>query len=188
MRVDLALVREPTDRTLPRSVFVPAERASHRPVARYAKIVIRSEHDAELVRKANLPVRVFNATWVTQLGYPIRFPTRLIVARSLLPIVDTNLGVIPFTSEEATRSPHVEDSAIAMLRFDMIGARALVDRNPKWDREYLTRRIWEEGLGRRATFVRFFDVLPHAPREGRELDSVELARKLRKNLAGTGFG
>jgi hypothetical protein len=187
MRTDLALVRDPSDRALSRTVFVPAPaRPSHRPVVRYEKLVIRSEQDAELVRRANLPVRAFTAKWVTELGYPIRFPTRLIVARSLLPIVETNLGIIPFASEEASRSHHPEDSAVAMLRFDMIGARALLDRNPAWDKGYLTRRIWEEGLGRRATFVRFFDILPRAPREGRELDPVALARKLRKNPAGTG--
>jgi hypothetical protein len=187
MRTQLALVREPSDRTLSRSVFVLAERPPHRPVARYDRIVIRSERDAELVRKANLPICPFTAKWVTALGYPIRFPTRLIIARSLLPIVETNLGVIPFTSEEATRALRPEDSAIAMLRFDRIGARALLDRNPRWDRNYLTRRVWEERLGRRATFVRFFDVLPHVPREGRELDAADLARKLRKNPPGTGF-
>jgi len=187
MRTDLTLVREPSDRTLPPSVFIHAKRPAHRPVARYERIVIRSEQDAEAVRKANLPVRPFTAKWVTDLGYPIRFPSRLIVARSLVPILDTSLGVIPFASEEAVRAAHPEDAAVAMLRFDMVGARVLLDRNPKWDKDYLTRRIWEENLGRRATFVRFFDVLSRVPREGRELGRVELARKLRKNPAGTGF-
>jgi hypothetical protein len=187
MRTDLTLVREPSDRSLPPSIFVPEERPSHRPVARYERIVIRSEKDAEIVRKANLPIRPLTSKLVTDLGYPIRFPTRLVIARSLIPIVDTTLAVIPFASEEAARSSRPEDTAVAMLRFDMIGARVLLDRNPRWDTDYLTRRIWEEDLGRRATYVRFFDILPQAPREGHELKPTELAIKLRKNAAGTGF-
>ncbi|MGP8076162.1 MAG: hypothetical protein ACLP8Y_05460 [Thermoplasmata archaeon] len=187
MRADLTLVREPTDRTLPPSVFVLAERPSHRPVARYEKIHIRSERDAETVRKANLPLHLLTAKQVTDLGYPIRFPPRVVVARSLLPIINSELGTIPFLSEKAARSPRPEDVAVALLRFDMLGARALLDRNPRWDATYLTRRIWEEDLGRRATFVRFFDVLPRVPKEGEALDRASLERKLRKNPARTGF-
>jgi hypothetical protein len=186
MRAKLSLVREPTDRALPQSVFVPAERPPHRPIARYEKVRIRSERDAEIARKAKLPVHLLTANRVTELGFPIRFPPRVIVAESILPIVETTFGTIPFASERAARSPRPEDVAIAMLRFDMIGARALVDRNPSWDRAYLTRRIWEENLWRRATFVRFFDVLSLAPKEGKSLGRAELERKLRKNPAGTG--
>ncbi|MGD0588928.1 MAG: hypothetical protein ABSA63_09090 [Thermoplasmata archaeon] len=187
MKADLTLVREPTDRTLPPSIFVPAERPPHRPVGRYIQVRIHSEEDAEAVRRVNLPLHLLTAKRVTDLGYPIRFPTRLVVARSLLPIVESKLGTIPFASENAARSPRPEDVAVAMLRFDMIGARALLDRNPRWELAYLTRRIWEEDLGRRATFVRFFDVLPLVPKEGEALDRASLERKLRKNSAGTGF-
>ncbi|MGA9839501.1 MAG: hypothetical protein WBS16_03590 [Thermoplasmata archaeon] len=74
---------------------------------------------------------------------------------------------------------------MAMLRFDMIGARALLDRNSKWDPRYLTQRIWEEGLGRRAAYVRFFDVLPLTPREGESIERSALERKLRKNPGET---
>jgi hypothetical protein len=187
MRTDLTLVREPTDRTLPTSVFIPAERPPHRPFARYERIRIRSENDARAARRANLPLYVLSAEDVTALGYPVRFPPRLVVARSLEPIVESVLRTIPFVSEEAARSPRPEDSAIAMLRVDAIGARALVDRNPTWNADYLTRRIWEERLDRRATFVRFFDVLPLAPRVGESIDRAALERKLRKNPPGTGF-
>jgi hypothetical protein len=140
-----------------------------------------------MVRRANLPVHLFTAKQVTDLGYPIRFPTRVVVARSLLPIVDSTLGTIPFASDQAATSPRPEDAAVAMLRFDMIGARALVDRNPEWDPTYLTRRIWEENLAGRATYVRFFDILPLVPQMGEALDRTALERKLRKNPAGTGF-
>ncbi|MGC2289366.1 MAG: hypothetical protein WA688_05860 [Thermoplasmata archaeon] len=187
MRTDLTLVREPTDRALPASVFVPAERPPHRPLARYEKLRIRSEDDARTAQRVNLPLHLLTAANVTALGFPIRFPTRLVVARSVLPLVETALRTIPFASEEAARAPRPEDVAVAMLRVDAIAARALLDRNPAWDPDYLTRRIWEERLDRRATLVRFFDVLPSAPRVGEPIPAADLARKLRKNPPGTGF-
>jgi hypothetical protein len=187
MRANLSLVREPTDRSLPPSIFVPKERKAHRPPALYERVVVRSEDDARIARKANVPLFPLTADRVTSLGYPIEFPPLLVVARSVLPLVESTLTTIPFASEEAARSPRPEDVAVAMLAFDRIGARALIDRNPKWDRRYLTRRIWEENALRTATMVRLFDVLPYLPKDGDAPDRAALERKLRKNPAGSGF-
>ncbi|HTT14908.1 MAG TPA: hypothetical protein VMG81_03915 [Thermoplasmata archaeon] len=187
MRANVSLVREPTDRTLPRSIFVPKERKPHRPCAQYEKVVVRSEDDARIARNANVPLFALDAARVTSLGYPIKFPPLLVVARSVLPLIQSSLTTIPFASEEAARSPRPEDVAVAMLKFDRIGARALVDRNPRWDPLYLTRRIWEENALRVATLVRLFDVLPYLPRDGDAPDRAALERKLWKNPAGSGF-
>jgi hypothetical protein len=181
MRTDLTLVREPTDRTLPPSIFVRASRPPHRPVAHYDKLRVFSEGDARAVRRVNLPLYLLTSAEVSSLGYPIRFPSQLVVARLLLPKLETSLGIIPFSSEQAVREYRPEDTAVALLRFDRIGARALVERNADWDRNYLTRRIFEESLVERATFVRMSEILPGLPREGDEIPKDVLHRKLRKN-------
>ena len=51
---------------------------------------------------------------------------------------------------------------------------------------YLTRRVWVENLVSRATFVRFFDVLPFLPKEGEAISRKALERKIRKNPAQDG--
>ncbi|MGP8077763.1 MAG: hypothetical protein ACLQD8_03695 [Thermoplasmata archaeon] len=185
MRLEPTLLREGGEHPLPKHIGIPVAQPRGRPRYEY-RLHIDSEDDAETARRHGVPLHPLTSNRVTNLGYPITFPTRLVVAEAVLPLVDTTLGTIRFVSEVAARSPRPEDTAVAMLQFDMIGARALLDRNPKWDPMYLTRRIWEEGLGRRATFVRFFDVLPHTPTEGESIGRAALERKLRKNSAGTG--
>ncbi|MFY9717984.1 MAG: hypothetical protein WAK40_08680 [Thermoplasmata archaeon] len=186
MRLEPTLFREEGEHPLPKHIGIPIEPPRGRPRYEY-RLQIDSADDAETARRHDLPLHPLTAKRVTDLGYPINFPTQLVVAQSLLPRVQTSLRTIPFASAAAAGSPRQEDAAVAMLRFDMIGARALLDRNPKWDTTYLTRRIWEEDLGPRAMYVRFFDLLPLTPREGEALDRAALERKLRKNPAGTGL-
>jgi hypothetical protein len=181
MRTDLTILREPSDRALPPSIFVRESRPSHRPVARFEKVRVFSDNDARIIRRARLPLYLLTEEEVSTLGYPIHFPSQLIVARPFLPKVETSLGIIPFFSESAVRDFRPEDTAIAMLRFDRIGARVLVDRNPKWDRSYLVRRVFEESLVERATYVRLPDVLPGLPRIGDEIPRPVLDRKLTRN-------
>lgn len=186
MRADVTLVREPTDRTLDPEVFVRSARPFHRPVTRYDRVRIRSEKDVETARRAGVPIHLLLSERVSALGYPIRFPPRLVVPETFRPLVETVLPTLPFASERAARNPRPEDVAVAMLRVDMIGARALFDRNPKWDRDYILRRVWEEGLERRAAFVRFFDVLPSIPKTDQAIGRKALAEKLRRTPASAG--
>jgi hypothetical protein len=185
MRFEPTLVREDGEHPLPKHIGIPIARARGRPRFEY-RLRINSEHDAETARRHGIPVHSLTAKRVTDLGYPITFPSRLVLATAVIPRVETTLRTIPFVSELAARSPRPEDTAVALLRFDMIGARALLERNPAWNSNYLTRRIWEEGLGRRATFVRFFDILPLTPRVGNSLERAALERKLRKNPLESG--
>lgn len=185
MKVESAFIRESGEYPLPARIAIPLSKPTGRPRVEY-RLRVESEDDARLVQRRGQPLFALTAKRVTELGYPIRFPTRLVVARSILPLVESSLGTIPFVSEEAARSPRPEDVAIAMLRFDMIGARVLLDRNPDWDSRYLTRRVWEENLVSRATFVRFFDVLPFLPKEGEAISRTALERKIRKNPAQDG--
>jgi hypothetical protein len=178
MRLESTLLRDGGEHPLPKRIGIPIPPPRGRPRFEY-RLRIETEDDAETAHRHDLPLHSLTSKRVTDLGYPVIFPTRLVVAQSLLPLVETSLGTIPFASEVAARSPRPEDAVVAMLQFDMIGARTLLDRNPNWNRTYLTQRIWGENLGRRATFVRFFDVLPLAPREGESISRAALERKLR---------
>ncbi|MGB6442766.1 MAG: hypothetical protein WBF81_05675 [Thermoplasmata archaeon] len=184
MRLEPTLLRESGEHPLPEHIGIPVAQPRGRPRYEY-RLRIDSEDAAETARRHDVPLHPLTSRRVTDLGYPITFPTRLVLAEAVSSLVDTTLGTIRFRSERAARSPRPEDTAVAMLRFDMIGARALLDRNSKWDPRYLTQRIWEEGLGRRAAYVRFFDVLPLTPREGESIERSALERKLRKNPGET---
>ena len=183
MRVEVAAYREEGEHSLPREVAVPVATPNHRPKTEY-RFVARSVNDAERLQRHRLPLHLLTSEQVSNLGYPVRFPTQVIVARSFLPLLETRLPTIPFTSTAAATAPRDEDAVVAMLHVDMIGARTLWDRNRnRMDSTYLLRRILEEELERRAAFVRFSDSLPGIPPSPDALDADRLARKLDRHRA-----
>ncbi|MGI0156423.1 MAG: hypothetical protein ACREDE_09890, partial [Thermoplasmata archaeon] len=185
--LETIVLREPGEHPLPRGIAIPVPKPMGRPRIEY-RFRVRSAEDAEVLRHRKLPVHSVTAERITELGYPIRFPTVLVAAGTMIPLIETHLRTIPFVSEDAARSPRDEDAIVAMLRIDMLGARAIWERNPgKLNATYLLGRLLQERLERRANLVRFFDVLPSLPRVGPAIGSAELNEKLSKNLAGTGF-
>jgi hypothetical protein len=183
MKLDTVVLRESGEHPLPRSLAVPVPTPNHRPQTEY-RFRVRSPADVEALQRHHLPIHLLTAERVSELGYPMVFPSQAVIARSFQPLVEINLGTIPFASTEAAASPRDEDVVVAMLRFDMVGARAIWDRNRKrLDANYLLRRILEERLERRASFVRFSDFLPGIPQSAEALDPERLDRKLRKHPA-----
>jgi hypothetical protein len=146
-----------------------------------------NEADVMVARRYDVPIHAQTAKEVSALGYPVTFPTILVPSRSMVPLLDTSMRMVPFASDEAAKDPRIEDVVVTMLEVDSIGARALLDRNlSRIEGRYLFRRILEEHSERRATLVRFSDVLPGLPRVGESLPANRLLLKLRKNAAGTG--
>lgn len=179
MHAEPTLVRGPEDRRLPRDILRPAGKTNHRPRTRY-RLAIRDGADVEAARKLGLPLFPVTDSEVTMLGYPMRFPTLLVVARPLRPAVDTELPVIEFVSEDAARRPRLEDIPVALLRFDAVAARAVTERNRDLlDAGYLLKRIYQEDLEEEATRVRFQDFVP-LPLVGEPLPE----RALRRATAG----
>ena len=77
----------------------------------------------------------------------------------------TDLPIVEFLSEAAVARPRLEDVLVAMLRFDILAARALVQRNLDLvDRAYLLKRIYQEDLEEQATRVRIQDFVPLPPK------------------------
>lgn len=181
MRLATVAFRETGEHPLPKNLAVPVPSPNHRPQIRY-RFTVHSEKDVDTLHRHGLPIHLLTSRKVSELGYPITFPSQAVIARSFQPLVESSLSVLPFVSSEAAISPKDEDAVVAMLRLDMLGARAMWDRNcERLDALYLLRRIFEEKVERRAAFVRFSDVLAGIPKSADALDPVRLDSKLRKH-------
>jgi hypothetical protein len=182
MHAEAALVRDAGDRSLPRSILEPQERTNHRPRSRY-RLVLRDAGDVEAARALGILAFAIPDSMVTMLGYPMRFPTLVVVPRGQRGAVATDLPIVEFLSEAAVARPRLEDVLVAMLRFDILAARALVQRNlDLLDRAYLLKRIYQEDLEEQATRVRLQDFVPLPP-SGNPLPRRALERATSRNLA-----
>ena len=152
-------MRSPEDRGLPRDLLVRDSPPAHRPRERFA-IRVLTPDDVERLRAFDLPLFLLREDDVTMLGYPMRFPPIVVAARTLEPALRSDLRVLAFASEEAARHPRLEDIVVAMLKFDPLAARVLLERNRDLlDLRRLTKRIYQEDLEQVAASVRFQDTL-----------------------------
>ncbi len=179
MRLSATFVRSGEARTP--TVFVPIRPARGRPQVSL-RAHIFTEADVDEARWNNVPLFALKSKTVTALGYPIRFPTQLVVARSVLPAVETPYRVIPFVSEVSAARPRLEDVAIALLSLDPIASRVVLERNRRdVDADYLLKRVLTENVERLASFVRYFDLAPALPHLGNSIPQSSLEREFRKN-------
>jgi hypothetical protein len=180
VNLDIAVVRSPRERGVPRDLLIRDSRPAHRPRDRFA-IRIRTVEDVARLRASGLPVFPLEDDHLEMLGYPMRFPPIVVAARVLEPAVRSDLKVLSFRSEEAALRPRIEDLVVAMLKFDPIAARAVFERNRAlFDTAYLTKRIYQEDLERVATTARFHDVLD-LPAEGEAPPRAGIERLVRSN-------
>lgn len=162
-------------------VFVRIPEPKGRPPLRF-RLRIESEKDAKVARRHRLPVYWLDAATVTALGYPMTFPPMILTTERLRDALDTRRAVLVMRSEEALLHPRFEDVAIALLLFDAMAARAVIERNKdEVDCAYLSRRLIEESLVEVATAVRFFDSVRGVPAWGQPLPKVAVDRKIHKN-------
>lgn len=163
MRAATVLLRDRGEPPLP-SAFVPEAHPFHRPQTKYS-VRIKSLGDIESVRKAGLAISLFAPEKSEELGYPLSFRPRIILARELLSAVETSFPKIPFAEEEAARNPTLEDYIVAMLRIDLLGARRIAVENPaKLNPVRLLKRVLQENLEGRAYRVRLDDFAPGLPK------------------------
>lgn len=177
-----ALVREPTEPSLPKDVFVAEPRPSHRPRSRY-RARIGSKEDVETARRAGLAVSLFEPERSESLGYPLSFKPRLLVAKSLVGAVDTKFPTISFSDERAARDPQLEDYVVAMLRIDTLGARRIARENRKRiDQARLLKRVLQEDLEARAYRVRLDEFAPGLPEVGHPISREGLEIEDRRDF------
>ncbi|MDE1821857.1 MAG: hypothetical protein KGJ23_12395 [Euryarchaeota archaeon] len=166
-----------------RAILVLEERPPHRPVSRY-RLQLESQEDVDRARAEGFPVYLLTSRLVTMLGYPISFPSRLLVASVLTSAVSTPFARSEFLSSSALLRPGVEDIVVALLKFDVLAARAVFLRNRDLlDDRRMLKRILQEDVEEEATLVRLHEQLPFVP-QGRMLDAAGLQRHDRSNLPG----
>lgn len=181
MKAETLLVRSAEDRGLPSGLFRAQTHPSHRPRTFY-HLVLHKAQDVDAARSLGVPVFAIRDSLVRMLGYPMRFPTMLLLPRHLRDAVETDMPIVEFLSERAVRDPQLEDIPVALLLFDVLAARAVAERNRDLlDTEYLLKRIIQEDLEEEATKVRFQDILPSLPTKGKPLPRAALERVLAGN-------
>ncbi|MGA7860717.1 MAG: hypothetical protein WCB19_02535 [Thermoplasmata archaeon] len=188
MRMDVTLVREPTDWSLPKDLLVPVERPNHRPTDRFRRIRLDTPEDVERARKSHLPVSLLEPKLVTNLSYPMNFRPRLLVAREIRAVLDSTYPLVNMASAEAAREPTLEDLVVAMLHVDTLAARAIALRNRDHiDPNRLLKRVLQDDAEQLATLVRLQEIAPAIPIVGRALPADQLNRHDRKNPAHHGI-
>ncbi len=165
MQADVALIREPSDRALPESVFPRPGRPAHRPVVRFRSIRIRTTDDVRTARRAGLALSLLDPGQVERLGYPLSFRPRLMVDRLMVPLVRSTFPILPVSDPQAARSPGLEDLVVAMLAIDSLGARRIAKAHrSSIDPVRLLKRILAEDQERRAFEVRLDEFAPGLPK------------------------
>jgi hypothetical protein len=183
MHVERALCRDRTDRRLPVGVLTKERRPRGRRKDRF-RLALRDRSDVACARRAGLPLHLVTPDDVAAFGFPMTFPARLVVGRSLVGLVDTPFPVHPMEAEPCALRPRVEDLIVVMLKVDPYAARAIGLRNPAWvDPDRLLRRVIQEGCEREATLVRLQEIAPGIPVEGRALPIAGLRSQDRNNTA-----
>jgi len=181
MQLETTLIRSDKDKGIPTAILRTEAKKPHRPRNRY-RLFIRDVNDAQIAKRKNLPVFPIRDDMVTMLGYPMKFPTIIVVPRAARSAIESDLPVLEFLSERAVSNPRVEDIMIAMLRFDSLAARALITRNLDLvDTAYLAKRIYQEDLEEDATRVRLHELLPFLP-VGEALPAQAIDKVDRANL------
>lgn len=165
MRVEGSFLREPGSTSRTPDIFVSEPGVSHRPRMRYRTVRIRSLRDVETARRAGLPVSILDSRTVERLGYPLSFRPRLLIAKPLLPLVETTFRIQVLADEDAAVNPTLEDIVVEMLRIDSLGARRIAhDHAKEIDPLRLLKRILAENLEGRAYEVRLDDYAPGLPK------------------------
>lgn len=164
MKPQVSLIRDASDRALPPSIFL-RERSSRGGQRARFRLVIRSRSDVQRARNANVPVSLLEPATVAALGYPLQFKPRLILAAAeAASLAESPFKLLVFQSAEGARNPTLEDTIVAMLSIDPLGARriALANRE-RVDGVRLLKRIFQENLEGRAYRVRLGEFAPGLP-------------------------
>jgi hypothetical protein len=182
MRVVGELIRDSTDRISRGDPFVESARPRGRPVTRY-KVRVRDEADAARAREFGVPLHLVSPVDAAVFGFPLTFPSVVVVWRPLRDTLITDFVIEEFESRAASLHPRLEDLAIILLRIDGFAARAFLLRNREFVRpSYLTARILEEDSAAEASHVRLQEIALDLPVVGDQLSTEVLARQDRNSF------
>ncbi len=153
MRVVMVLEREtPWERY--DGPIVPVEAVNHRPRKNF-KVVLRGVPDVVKGIGLGLPMILVQSEDLRILQYPLEMPPTLIVPRGFESVVETRMRVHAFKSWTPFERRRMEDMAVFLLSYDLIAARAVIERNlDLFDLGYIRKRVFQEDLEEQATAIR----------------------------------
>ncbi len=141
------------------SPIVPVEVANHRPRKSF-KVVLRDAADVVKGIGVGLPMILIQSEDLRILQYPLEMPPTVIVPRGFASVVETKMRVHSFKSWTPFERRRLEDVAVFLLSYDLIAARAVIERNRDlFDLGYIRKRMFQEDLEEQATAIRLQDFM-----------------------------
>lgn len=132
--------------------------------------------DIESARRQGLPLLLVQPDDLKMLHYPLEFPPTIIVPREYASVIESPFRIHTFQSLGPFEQSRIEDVVVFLLAYDLIAARAVVERNADLlDLEYLRKRILQEDIEEEASKVHLDDFMD-IPRVGQPLPKAALLR------------
>src|SRR6202521_2543717 len=102
MESRLDVYRTPREREHPRGLVEVVRRRGGRPRAPVV-LHVRTIQDVETLRRRNVPLRLLTPESVSEAGYPVTFEPRLVLPRSLVSQVISELRVLAVKNDDTVR-------------------------------------------------------------------------------------
>jgi hypothetical protein len=119
---------------------------AHRPRKRF-KVRLETEEDVRLARERGLPLLLIQSGDLKILHYPLAMPPTVVVPREYRDVIEAKFRIHTFQSLRALQRPRIEDIVVFLLTYDLIAARAVIERSRDLlDFNYLRKRIHQEDL------------------------------------------
>ena len=175
MKFETALVREPGEHSIPRTLAVPSQKPRGKPRTDY-DLFVRSERDVEYWRRRGLPFVLLTPEWVTENGYPEKFRPLLFTVKAVAEkLKESKFRVVTMKDADTLRDPKFEEFVTLLLKVDTLAAHAVAHRNMgRFRPAEVYRRVRNEGLERLATKARLFEFVPDLPMVGEPLPKEDL--------------
>lgn len=179
MKPTVALTREnPWERY--EHPVIPIGQEAHRPRKRF-KVKLETKDDVKLAREQGLPLLLIQSGDLKILHYPLTMPPTVVIPREYKDAVETKFRVHTFQALRALEKPRIEDIVVFLLSYDLIAARAAVERSKDLiDLGYLRKRIFQEDLEAEASKIHLQDFMD-IPVTGTQLPRDALLRATRGN-------
>ncbi len=160
--------------------FIPIGQEAHRPRKRF-KVRLETKNDVKLAREQGLPLLLIQPEDLKILHYPLTMPPTVVLPREYRDVIETKFRVHTFQALRALEKPRIEDMVVFLLSYDLIAARAVIERSRDLiDFGYLRKRIFQEDLEEEASKIHLQDFMD-LPVIGTQLPKAALVRATQRN-------